>query len=384
MPLGDRAELRRAAREGVLHVEDRVAVAMVRPGHRIVMRQRDEPRPEIDEGEDRLPPDSDRAGAARRWCCMIRSRASPCSPAHSGGRSADIGSHSRRTAPTRTGTPRPCRARAPPPIGCRADAGTPASRAPPPPAPRASARAGPARACHSSISAGQGRRTAAPSSSRRTTTCRRARHVAIAAPITPMIGSVDDREARCGTDAGRSAWPRGHCRASSAPVRAKPVRAGRGIAGTPERSPPTIASPAATASTKPQPAVLRVEPREQEQQCPRHDHHAQPYRRQRVAAQHAVGVGGEPGIAERAAAARGTTHRALIRGASARSHTQRSAMIAPAIAQIGQHLQPDRQRHRARQPDDQPAARALRIGTGPPRSGSASRAASRDDRSVRA
>ena len=41
-----------AAAEGVHHVGDLLAVAVIGPGDRIVMGDRDQPRPEVDEGED--------------------------------------------------------------------------------------------------------------------------------------------------------------------------------------------------------------------------------------------------------------------------------------------------------------------------------------------
>ena len=40
-----------AAAEGVHHVGDLLAVAMIRPGDRIVMGDGDQPRPKVDEGE---------------------------------------------------------------------------------------------------------------------------------------------------------------------------------------------------------------------------------------------------------------------------------------------------------------------------------------------
>ena len=64
MPQHDRPRLVRAAAKGVVHIEDRIAIAVIGPGNRVVMGDGDQTGPKIDEGEDRRLGEFGRDGQA--------------------------------------------------------------------------------------------------------------------------------------------------------------------------------------------------------------------------------------------------------------------------------------------------------------------------------
>ena len=295
---------------------------------------RDQPRAEVDEGEDRLR----RIAVQLRPSTVVRRQLAgrhvdPLGIGAWAGRSADIDRPARRTAPTRAGTRRPCRARAPASSGgCSSHGRTATSRARPRRAPPAAAPRGRRATCHSSISAAKAANSATAA---QPTSC--AGHAARATSPIRRADRADDRQRRDREgEAERVLVDRLGLADIVEPVALQfgrhlfgPAQALRERQREPRDDRPRP-RPDASASRTPRGWRVRRAPAANSS-APAATITLSHTGRQRVAAHRVVGVRGEHREAQRAAAAERQRIDAEPR-ASPRSQTQRSAMIAPAIA----------------------------------------------------